>query len=203
MKQASIALVVSCLLAGCGNATPTAAPPAPAGSPVAEVEASAPVVNGVQAPPNSGVPAPSASAAPQPTSTPGPDTVRMTAAAGFLAAGVANVRALNARPVTTKAAGDDGWISGQYAAALKQLQAPADAAADLHDLIRKVNRYRALKLEEAGHFARVADFYAVARHVRNTLVRVEAAAARVRAELRVPPLPLHLPLPFPPGFSYP
>ena len=82
MKQASIALVVSCLLAGCGNATPIAAPPKPAGSPVAEVEASAPVVHGVQAPPNSGVPAPSASAAPQPTSTLGPDTVRMTAAAG-------------------------------------------------------------------------------------------------------------------------
>jgi hypothetical protein len=43
-KRASVALTVACLLAGCGNTTPTAPPPSPspAGSPAAQVDASAP-----------------------------------------------------------------------------------------------------------------------------------------------------------------
>jgi hypothetical protein len=41
-KLASIALTVACLLAGCGSTTSTAPPPSPAGSPAAQVDASAP-----------------------------------------------------------------------------------------------------------------------------------------------------------------
>ena len=57
MKLVPITFAVAFLLAGCGSTTPTSPPPSPAGSHVARVDTSAPVVNGVQAPPSSGDPA--------------------------------------------------------------------------------------------------------------------------------------------------
>ena len=188
MKLATIALVVACLLAGCDSSTPTPVPPAPAGSPAARVDASAPA-NGVQAPPSSGDPAPSASAAPQPTPTPDPEAVRKAAAAQYLAAGLANTQGFEALDTKHKRTGlDDAEVWGQFAADLKQLQVPADTAADLHDLIRKVRKVEALHIEESGHFARMADFYIVARHLRNAQSRMSDAIDRVRSDLDLPGL---------------
>ncbi len=128
---AAIALAVACLLGACDSSTPTPPSP-PAGSPVARVEASAPV----QAAPSSGDPAPSASAAPQPTPTPDPETVRMAAAAGFQAADAA-ARDRTGLPWNHKDVGrGPAKLWGQYLAALRQLQVPADTAADMQDLIR-------------------------------------------------------------------
>ena len=86
-------------------------------------------------------------------------------------------------PTTTEA---DIW--GQFAADLKKLQVPADTAADLHDLIRKVTKVQALNIEASGHFARMADFYAVARHRRNAQSRMSDAIDRVRSDLDLPAL---------------
>jgi hypothetical protein len=67
-KVASIAITVACLLAGCGSAMPTPPPPSPAGSPLAQVDASAPAVDDVQTPTNSGN-SPSTAASPSQIST--------------------------------------------------------------------------------------------------------------------------------------
>ncbi len=186
MKVAAIALAVACLLGACDSSTPTP-PPSPAGSPAARVDASAPA-NGVQAPPSSGDPAPSASAAPQPTPTPDAEAVRTVAAAGYLAA------CCNARPTRRSRRSPSGptkteaEIWGRCAADLKKLQVPADTAADLHDLIRKVTKVQALMIEASGHFARMADFYVVARHLRNARSRMDDAVDRVRSDLDLPAL---------------
>src|SRR5262249_14237473 len=136
---------------GCDTSTPTPHRSAPTSSPAAQVDAS-PVVNGVQPPPSSGSPAPSASAAPQRSPTPYGDAVRSAAGAGFLAAGAANWQAINAvHPFPGKQYSvglADTW--SQYAAALGKLRVPADTAADLHALIRKVKRLQALFREEAA-----------------------------------------------------
>ena len=71
---------------------------------------------------------------------------------------------------------------------LTKLQVPADTAADLRDLIRKVNRLQALSLEESGHFDKMADFYVVLRHLRNTRSRYDRAVDRVRSDLDLPAL---------------
>jgi hypothetical protein len=63
-KLASIALTAACLLAGCGSTTSTAPPPSLAGSPAAQVDASAPAIDAVQTPASSGNPVPSAVATP-------------------------------------------------------------------------------------------------------------------------------------------
>ena len=164
---AAIALAVACLLAACDSSTPTP-PSSPAGSPAARVEASAPV----QAAPSSGDPAPSASAAPQPTPTPDPAAVRKVAAAGYLAASDANVQAFDAHSRDKRSPKADAEIWSQLAADLKKIQVPADTAADMRDLIRKVAKVQALSLEESGHFARMDDFYVVARHRRNAQSRM-------------------------------
>jgi hypothetical protein len=52
------------LAAGCGSTTPTAPPSPPAGGPAAQVDASAPAVDGVQTPASSGNTAPSPVATP-------------------------------------------------------------------------------------------------------------------------------------------
>ena len=162
--------------------------PAPVGSPAAPVDASAPA-NSVQAPPSSGDPAPSASAVPQPTPTPDPEAVRTAAAARYLAAALASTQALEALATKhNRTRGDDAEIWGQFAADLKKLQVPADTAADLRDLVRKVKKVQALTIEESGHFARMDDFYIVARRLRNARSRVDAAVDRVRSDLDLPAL---------------
>ena len=204
MKLAPITFAVAFLLAGCGSTTPTSPPPSSERSPVARVDASAPVVNGVEAPPSSGDPAPSASAAPQSTPTPDPDPVRTAAATGFQADGVDNWQALNALS-PNDVGKDEAAVWGRYLAALKQLPAPADTATALHALIRKVTRLHALLGEQASAFAagRMARFYTVARQRSNTLNTVERAAGRVRTDLGLPLRPFHLPDPPSPDFSYP
>jgi hypothetical protein len=188
MKLAAIALTVTCLLAGCDSSTSTPQPPAPAVSPAAQVDASAPAT-GVQAPPSAGEPAPSVSAEPGPTPTPDPEAVRTAAAAQYLAAALANTQGFAALATKRKRTGrDDAEIWGQFAADLKQLQVPADTAADLHELIRRIRKVQALRLEEAGHFARMADFYVVARHLSNAQNRLSDAVDRVRSDLDLPAL---------------
>ena len=202
MKLASIALAVSCLLAACGNTTPTAPPPAPAGSPVAHVEASAPVVNGVEAPPSSGDPAPSASAVPQPTASPDPDALRQAAATGFLAAGAAHVHSRT--PAYHNEVGrraSELW--GQYAAALKQLQVPADTGADLHDLIRAVTRIQAVTAERRSDMVLYRSDARYQIRYANVQDEVGAAAGRVRTDLGLPLLPFRWPNPLPPDFASP
>ena len=184
IRLAAIALVVTSSLAACDSSTPTP-PSSPAGSPATLVDAVAPV----QASPSSGDPAPSASAVPQPTSTPDPETVRKAAADGYLAASDANsraFRALVAKPKGSETTEADIW--GQFAADLKHLQVPADMAADLRDLIRKVTKLQAWNVEASGHFARMDDFYVVARHRRNAQSRMSEAIDRVRADLDLPAL---------------
>ena len=44
----------------------------------------------------------------------------------------------------------DVW--GQWAADLKKIQVPADTAADMRDLIRKVTKVQALNIENPGSF---------------------------------------------------
>ena len=137
-------------------AGPTASPAAsaaaaplisPSNSPAAQVDASAPA-NSPQAPPSSGDLAPSASASLQPTPTPDPEAVRVAAAAGYQAAGAAHQRAWTSLPDNHKDVGRGAsamW--GRYLAALRQLQFPADTAADLQDLIRVVSRLQAISGE--------------------------------------------------------
>ncbi len=162
--------------------------PAPVGSPAARVDASAPA-NSVQAPLGSGDPAPSASAALQPTPTPDAEAVRKAAAAQYLTAALAATQALEARNATYKAYyRDAAEIWGQFAADLEELQVPADTAADLHDLIRKVKKVQALFIEESGHVARTDGFYIVARQLRNARSKVDAAVDRVRSDLGLPAL---------------
>src|SRR5689334_13178991 len=96
LKWALTALAVACLLEACDSSTPTP-PSSPAGSPAAQIDASAPA-NDSQAPPSSGDPSPSASAAPEPTPTPDGAAVRVAAAAAFHAAGAANLEAFGALP---------------------------------------------------------------------------------------------------------
>ncbi len=193
MKLATITLLVACLLGGCDSSTPTP-PSSPAGSPAARVEASAPV----QAPPSPGDPTPSASAAPQPTPTPDPDAVRQAAAAGFQAAGAANLQAGGALPQNHKDVGRgvaEMW--GRYAAALKQLQVSADTAADLNDLIRRVTRFQAVSAEGGSdNRLRNADARYQTRF-NNAEIKMQEAAARVRSDLGLPLLK------HPPFVSYP
>jgi hypothetical protein len=162
--------------------------PAPLGSPAAEIDASAPA-NSVQAPPSSGDPAPSASAVLQPTPTPDPEAVRTAAAAQYLTAAQATTQAFEALQATDKAyyrGAAEIW--GQFAADLEKLQVPPDTAADLRDLIRKVKKVQGLFVQASGHFARMDDFYIVARHLRNARSRASAAVDRVRSDLDLPAL---------------
>jgi hypothetical protein len=183
---AAIALAVACFLGGCDSSTPTP-PSSPAASPAARVDASA-LANGVQAPPSSGDAAPTASAAPQPTPTPDPEAVRKVAAVQYLAAEVANVeafQALSEHKWSPKAAAE---VWGHFAGDLTKLEVPTDTAGDLRDLIRKVKKVQALQLDESGHFARMADFYTVARHLRNARSKMSDAVDRVRSDLDLPAL---------------
>jgi hypothetical protein len=170
-------------------ASAAAAPlPSPSNSPAAEVDASAPA-NSIEAPPSSGDPAPSASAVPQPTPTPDPEAVRTAAAAQYLTAAQATTQAFEALQATDKAyyrGAAEIW--GQFAADLEKLQVPADTAADQRDLIRKVKKVQVLFVEASGHFARMDDFYIVARHLRNARSRASAAVDRVRSDLDLPAL---------------
>jgi len=206
VKVAAIVLVAA-LLAGCDTSTPTPHPSAPASSPAAQVDASPPVVNGGQTPPSSGNPAPSASAAPQPSPTPDRDAIRSAARAGFLAAGVAHWQAISAVhpfPAKQYSVGlADTW--SEYAAVLRKLRVPADTAADLHALIRKVTRLQALFRGEAARCAagRMAHCGILAAQELDTLDNVEAAAGRVRTDLGLPQRPFITPYPAPPGFAYP
>jgi hypothetical protein len=104
-KSASIALIVACLLAGCGGTTPTAPPPSPAASPAARVDASAPVIDGVQTPASSGNPVPSPVATPTIAASPTPQA----AVTGLLEAGTYRVTnpLLTLRPFTFTV--PDGW----------------------------------------------------------------------------------------------
>jgi hypothetical protein len=191
MKLASIALAVSCLLAGCGSTTPATPPPAPAGSPVAHVDASAPAFHGIRPPAGSGLTAPSASASPQPTPTPDPEAVRAAAAAGYLAASDANVQAWDKCTGKNKNCQvDPAGIWGQFAADLKKLAVPADTAADLHDLVRKVTKVQEWERKMSALLAAgsMADFYVAARHRRNAQSRMANAIDQVRSDLRLPAL---------------
>ena len=162
--------------------------PAPAGSPAAGIDASAPA-GSVQAPPSSGDPEPSASAVPQPTPTPDAEAVRTAAAAQYLTAAQATTQAFEAlTAVDREYYRGAAEIWGQFAADLEELQVPADTAPDLHDLIRKVKRVRALFIEQSGHFASMDDFYTVARNLRNARSRASAAVDRVRSDLGLPAL---------------
>jgi beta-lactamase class A len=185
MKLAAISFVVTLLLAGCGNTTPTSPPPSPAGSPVAQVDASPPAVSVVQASPSSGVPAPSAPAAPQPTPTPDPEALRTAAAAGYTTASDANVQAFDA-PSPKPAA----EIWGQFAADLRKLAVPADTAVDLHSLIRKVTRLQAWERKTSALLAAgsMTDFYIAARHRRDAQSSMADAVDRVRSDLGLPAL---------------
>ncbi len=201
MKLAPITFAVAFLLAGCGSTTPTSPPPSPEGRPVAQVDASAPVVSGVQAP-SSGVPTPSASAAPQPTPTPDPDALRQAAAAGFLAAGAAHVH--SGTPAYHNEIGrraSELW--GQYAAALKQLQVPAHMAADLQDLIRAVRRIQAVTAERRSDMVLYRSDARYQYRYANVQDKVGAAAHRVRSDLGLPQLPFRWPNPLPPDFASP
>ncbi len=186
MKLAVVALLVACSLVGCGSTTPTSPPPSAAGSPAAQVDASAPA-NSVEAPPSSGDPAPSASAAPQPTPTPDPEAVRMAAAAGFQAAGAAHQRAWTRLPDNHKDVGRrPARLWGRYLAALRQLQVPADTAADLQDLIRIVSRLQAISGEGGtDNRLRAADVRYQTRWD-NVWPKIWPAATRVRSDLGLP-----------------
>ena len=144
MKLAVVALLLLCSLAGCGSTPPTAPPPSAAGSPAAKAD---------PAPSNSADSAPSA--APLPTPTPDPDTVRQAALAWFEARATAspaidpdkhypdNLRGMRAR------SRDIAQHMGLYVAALKELEVPADAAADLQELIRTATVYQAVEVERS------------------------------------------------------
>jgi hypothetical protein len=213
MKQALFALTVACLLAGCGSTTPTAPPPSSAASPVARVDAAPPVVNGVQAPPSSSVLAPPASAVPQPTRTPDPELVRAAAALGFLAAvqvrdtppyprciwkrwsltcGDVKYRcpagSLTCGHVEYRAAAQK-WA--KFAADLKRLQVPADTAADLRHLIRRVAKRQAIsmKLSVASSWAR---WYRLRGADSLSSNGYDTATDRVRADLHLPARCYHL-----------
>ena len=184
---AAIVLAVACVLGACDSSTPTP-PSSPPGSPAARVEASAPV----QAAPSSGDPAPSASSAPQPTPTPDPETVRMAAAAGFQVADAA-ARDRTRLPWNHKDVGRGPakqW--GRYLAALRQLQVPADTAADLQDLIRTVSRLQAISGEGGtDNRLRSIDFRYQTRWD-NVEQKMLSAEDRVRSDLSLPPLCRHM-----------
>jgi hypothetical protein len=194
-KLAPVALVVACLLAGCGSTTPTAPPPSPAGSPAAHVDVSAPA-DGDQAPPSSSAPAPSASAAPQATPTPirNPEAVRAAAGAGYLASIDAMAQAFEAlkplkprddRFVAAARERDAAAIWGQHADDLNHLQVPADTAAHLRGLIRRTTAFQALLFN--GPADRSDDaWWEYRRHVRNKLSKYNEAAERVRSDLGLP-----------------
>lgn len=187
-KLAPITLAVAFLVVGCGSTTPTAPPPSLSGSPVAQVQASAPVVNGVQVPRSSTDSAPSASAARQPSPTPDPDALRTAAAAGFQAAADANAQAFNKCTGNKKCVFGEAEIWGLFAADLKKIQVPIDTAADLHTLIRRVVKLQALTRQASGHFDRWADWDRVAIHRRNTQSKMADAVDQVRSDLGLPAL---------------
>ncbi len=151
MKLAVVAILLLCSLAGCGSTTPTAPPPSAAGSPAAaDATASA---DGDPAPSNSADSAPSA--VPLTTPAPDPDTVRQAALAWFEARATAspaidpdkhypdNLRGMRAR------SRDIAQHMGLYVAALNELEVPADAAADLQELIRTATVYQAVEVERS------------------------------------------------------
>ena len=188
IKLAAIALAVASLLAACDSSTPT--PQAStAGSPAAQVEASAPVTS-VQAPPSSGDPAPAASAELQPPPTPDAQAVREAAAAGYLAASDGNVQAFDTCTGIKKCQLDPAEIWGQFAADLKKFAVPADTAADMRDLIRKVTKVQAWERKASALLAAgsKSDYYVAARHRRNAQSRMADAIDRVRADLHLPAL---------------
>ena len=204
MKLAAVALLVACLVSGCGSTTPTSPPSSPVGSPAARADASAPA-SSVEAPPSSGDPAPSASASRQPTPTPDPEAVRMAAAAGYQAAGAAHERAWTRLPDNHKDVGRGAsamW--GRDLAALRQLQVPADTAADLQDLIRIVSRLQAIS-GEGGSDNRLKS--ADARYqIRWGKIwpKLSPASARVRSDLGLPePVSLGPDGLYPPFDSFP
>jgi hypothetical protein len=172
-------------------AGPTASPaasaaaaqsPSPSNSPAARVDASTPA-DDVQAPPSSGDPAPSGSAASQPPPTADPELVRAAAALQYQADGIANLQAFRALYENNKRNPEryTAELWGQYLAALNQLQVPADTAADLRDLIRKVTRVQAAERESA---TAVGDaWWRARRHIRDRTSRMVDAANRVRADL--------------------
>ena len=186
MKLAVVALLAACLLTGCGSTTPTSPPPSAVGSPAAQVDASAPA-NDSQAPPSSGDPAPSASAAPQPTPTPDPEAVRVAAAAGYQAAGAAHQLAWARLPENHRDVGRArAKLWGRYLAALRQLQVPADTAADLQDLIRSVSRLQAV-VGEGGSDNRLRNSDArFQTRFYNAWYKISPASARVRSDLGLP-----------------
>ncbi len=168
-------------------ASAAAAPlPSPSNSPAAQVDASAPA-SGVEAPPSSGAPSSSASAALQPTPTPDPEAVRIAAAAGFQAAGAAHERAWTMLPRTHKDVGrGPAELWRQYLDALRQLQVPADTAADLQDLIRIVSRLQAISGEGGSdNRLRAADARYQTRWDK-IWPKIWPAATRVRSDLGLP-----------------
>ena len=150
-------------------------------------DASAPA-SGVEAPINSGDPAPSSAASSSPpTPTPDPEAVRMAAAAGFQAAGAAHEQAWARLPRTHKDVGrGPSELWGQYLATLRQLQVPADTAADMQDLIRAVSRLQALSGEGGSeNRLRSADVRYQTRWD-NVWPKLWPAATRVRSDLGLP-----------------
>jgi hypothetical protein len=196
-KLISIALTVSCLLAGCGSTTPTAPPASPAGSPAVQAEASAPVADPVRSPASYGNALPSASTAPLPTPAPDPDAGRKAAAAQYLAAGAARHQAIEAlrSPVNDKQVARyerkaaDIW--DKWLAAAKLIQVPAGTSADLQSLIRIVNRYQAVQRGASAALAArpMDDWYSARRKLRDLEGKLVDAADRVRSDLGLPPLP--------------
>lgn len=195
-RLASTTLAVAFVLAGCGMTAPTDLPPSTIGSP-APAEASAPVVDTVQSPASSGNPVPSGSTGPRPTPEPDPDAGRKAAAAQYLAAGVAMVKASTAlrSPVNAKQTvryeREAAEIWGQWLAAVEQIRAPADTSVDLQRLIRVVTRRQALQREGADALAirSMDDWYRVRRRLRDLEGKLLDAADRVRSDLGLPPLP--------------
>ena len=176
-------------------AGPTASPAAsaaaaplisPSNSPAAQIDASAPV-NSPQAPPSSGDPAPSAPASLQPTPTPDPEAVRMAAAAGYQAAGAAHQRAWTRLPENHRDVGRArAKLWGQYLAALRQLQVPADTAADLQGLIRSVSRLQTV-VGEGGSDNRLRNSDArFQTRFYNAWYKISPASERVRSDLGLP-----------------
>ena len=81
---------------------------------------------------------------------------------------------------------------GRYLAALRQLQVPADTAADLQDLIRTVSRLQALSGEGGtDNRLRSIDFRYQTRWD-NVEQKMYSAVDRVRSDLGLPPLCRHM-----------
>ncbi len=116
----------------------------------------------------------------------------MAAAAGFPAADAA-ARDRTRLPWNHQDVGrGPAKLWGRYIAALRQLQVPADTAADLQDLIRTVSRLQAISGEGGtDNRLRSIDFRYQTRWD-NVEQKRYSAVDRVRSDLGLPPLCRHM-----------